>query len=154
MFAMYKKILVPLDGSELAECALSHVKNLVKVGPVVEVTVLNVFCGHIIEFGQGYGNAGYDVSNERARDASRKYLADVESRLGSEGIKVKTESMEGYRPAEIISYYAERNGMDLIIIASHGYTGMKKLMFGSVALEVLHSSHVPVLLIRPESCRT
>jgi len=111
MFAMYKKILVPLDGSELAECALSHVKNLTKDGFVAEVTILNVFCGHIIEVGQGHGNAGYDDSTERARDASRKYLADVESRLGSEGIKVKTESMEGYRPAEIISYYAQRNGM-------------------------------------------
>jgi nucleotide-binding universal stress UspA family protein len=153
MFAMYKKILLPLDGSELAECALSHVKNLTKGCFVAEVTILNVFCGHIIEFGQGHGNAGCDDSTERARDGSRKYLADVESRLGSEGIKVKTESMEGYRPAEIISYYAQRNDMDLIIIATHGYTGMKKLMFGSVALEVLHSSHVPVLLIRPEPCR-
>ena len=84
---------------------------------------------------------------------SRKYLADVESRLASEGIKVKTESLEGNRPAEIISDYAQKNGMDMIVIATHGYTGMKKLMFGSVALEVLHESHVPVLLIRPESCR-
>jgi nucleotide-binding universal stress UspA family protein len=42
--------------------------------------------------------------------------------------------------------------MDLIVIASHGYTGLKKLMFGSVALGILHDAHVPVLLIRPESC--
>ncbi len=49
--------------------------------------------------------------------------------------------------------YAEANDVDLIVIATHGYTGMKKLMFGSVALRVLHDSHVPVLLIRSESCR-
>jgi nucleotide-binding universal stress UspA family protein len=43
--------------------------------------------------------------------------------------------------------------MELIIIATHGYTGLKRLMLGSVALGVLHDSRIPVLLIRPESCR-
>ena len=85
--------------------------------------------------------------------ASRKYLADIESRLGSEGIKVKTESLEGNRPANTITEYAQEKGMDLIIIGTHGYTGLKKLMLGSVAFGVLHQSHIPVLLIRPESCR-
>ena len=84
---------------------------------------------------------------------SRKYLADVESRLASEGIKVKMESLEGNRPADAISDYAQKNGTDMIVIATHGYTGLKKLMLGSVALGVLHESHIPVLLIRPESCR-
>ena len=86
-------------------------------------------------------------------DYSIKYLADVESRLSAEGIKVKTQSLESLRPAKIISDYVQKMGIDLIIIATHGYTGLEKLMFGSVALEVLHNSHVPVLLIRPESCR-
>ena len=85
--------------------------------------------------------------------ASRKYLADIESRLGSEGIKVKTESLEGNRPADTITEYAQKKGMDMIIIGTHGYTGLKKLMLGSVAFGVLHQSHIPVLLIRPESCR-
>jgi nucleotide-binding universal stress UspA family protein len=85
--------------------------------------------------------------------ASKKYLADIESHLGSEGIKVKTESLEGNRPADIITEYAQKEGVDLIIIGTHGYTGLKKLMLGSVASGVLHQSHIPVLLIRPESCR-
>ena len=151
---MYKKILVPLDGSELAECALSHVKNLVKTGFVEEVTILNVFWSHIIPFEYWYGVSGYDEFKEKAREASMNYLADVESRLSFPGIKVITESLEGGRPANIISNYAQNNGIDMIIIATHGYTGLKKMMLGSVALEVLHNSHVPVLLIRPESCRT
>jgi len=86
--------------------------------------------------------------------ASRKYLADIESRLGSEGIKVKTESVEGDRPAYTITEYAQKKGMDMIIIGTHGITGLKKLMLGSVAFAVLHQSHIPVLLIRPESCRS
>ena len=83
---------------------------------------------------------------------SLKYLADVKTLLDADGVKVKTESREGSRAAEVICDYAEKNNVDLIVLATHGYTGLKKLMFGSVALEVLHSSHVPVFLVRPESC--
>lgn len=154
---MYKKVLVPLDGSELAECALSHVKNLVKDGFAEDVTILNVFSVPIALLGAGGENSPYGDINaiqEKMMYDSLKYLEDVKSRLGSEGIKVKTESLEGSRAADVISDYVQKNGIDLIVLATHGYTGLKKLMFGSVALEVLHDSHVPVFLVRPESCWT
>jgi nucleotide-binding universal stress UspA family protein len=77
----------------------------------------------------------------------------VNSRLSSEGIKVQIQSLEANRPAHAIIEYAHKNGMNMIVIATHGYTGMKGMMMGSVALSVIHQSHVPVLLIRPESCR-
>ena len=155
---MYKNVLVPLDGSALAECTLSHVKNLVKDGSVGEVTLLNV-----VKVDISWATMGSDDIPTRGIDlqaireplfiASRKYLADIESKLGSEGIKVETESLEGNRPADTIIEYAQENGMDLIIIGTHGYTGLKKLFLGSVASGVLNQSHIPVLLIRPESCR-
>jgi nucleotide-binding universal stress UspA family protein len=152
---MYKKVLVPLDGSELAECALSHVINLIKDGLVEDVTILNVFSVPVALLGAGGETSQYiDINalNEKMRYDSIKYLGDLKSRLGSKGIKVNTESLEGSRAAEVISDYVQKNGIDLIILATHGYTGLKKLMFGSVALEVLHNSHVPVFLVRPESC--
>jgi nucleotide-binding universal stress UspA family protein len=155
---MYNKVLVPLDGSALAECTLSHVKNLFKDGSVGEVTLLNV-----VKVDLPWATMGSDEMPTKRIDlqamteplfaASRKYLASTESRLGSEGIKVKTESLEGNRPADTITEYAQKKGMDLIIIGTHGRTGLKKLMMGSVAFGVLHQSHIPVLLIRPESCR-
>lgn len=151
---MYKKILVPLDGSKLAECALAHVRNLVKHGAGEEVTLLNVVNVYIPGRGEIPGIVDINEVRENLFAESRTYLAEVESRLASEGVTVKRESVEGNRPADIISEYAQKNGMDMIVIATHGYTGMKKLMFGSVALGVLHESHIPVLLIRPESCRT
>ena len=150
---MYQKILVPLDGSKLAECALSHVKNLVKAGAGGEVTLLNVVTVYLPGRGEIPGIIDINSLREDLFMVSRKYLADVESRLASEGIKVKKESLEGNRPADAISDYAQKNGVELIVIATHGYAGLKKLMFGSVALRVLHDSHVPVLLIRPESCQ-
>ena len=154
---MYKKVLVPLDGSPLAECTLSHVKNLFKDGSVGEVTLLNVvkvdFLRAVRESEQYHKGIDINAIREPLFTASRKYLADIESRLVSEGIKVKMESLEGNRPADTITEYAQKKAMDMIIIGTHGYTGLKKLMVGSVAFGVLHQSHIPVLLIRPESCR-
>ncbi len=156
---MYEKVLVPLDGSALAECTLSHVKNLFRDGSVGDVTLLNV-----VKVDIPWTLMGSDEAPTKAFDLnairktlfvkSRKYLADIKSRLVCEGIKVKTESLEGNRPADIITEYAQKKDMDMIIIGTHGYTGMKKLMLGSVASSVLHQSHIPVLLIRPESCRS
>jgi nucleotide-binding universal stress UspA family protein len=150
--AVYQKILVPLDGSTTAECALSHVKNLVKDGAVVEVTLLNVVNVYLLP-GRGEYRGLVDINTIRENlfMESRTYLAGVESRLASEGIKIKKESLEGNRPSDTISDYAQRNGVDLIVIATHGYTGLKKALLGSVALGVLHESHIPILLIRPES---
>ena len=154
---MYKKVLVPLDGSPLAECTLSHVKNLFKDGSVGEVTLLNVVKVDLpwLEMGRDRPTKPIDINAIRKPlfAASRKYLADIESRLVSEGIKVRTESVEGNRPADTITEYAQKEDMDMIIIGTHGYTGLKKLMLGSVAFGVLHQSHIPVLLIRPEACR-
>jgi nucleotide-binding universal stress UspA family protein len=152
---MYKKVLVPLDGSALAEYALSHLKRLFRDNSIGEVTLLNVVK---IDFPWAAAEQypwGFDLEAIRKPlfAESQKYLTNIESRLAAEGIKVKTECLEGNRPADTITAYAEKKGMDLIIIGTHGYTGLKKLMLGSVAFAVLHQSHVPVLLIRPESCK-
>ncbi len=105
---MYKKILVPLDGSALAECALPHALNLIKNKCGKEVTIINVsfFKKMPIEYWTPL------------RGKSRMYLEDVELRLAAEGIKVETEYLEGDRPAEVITDYAWGKGMDLIIIAT------------------------------------
>ncbi|MHB8910132.1 MAG: universal stress protein [Syntrophales bacterium] len=155
---MYKKILVPLDGSELAECALNHVKKLFQDGAAGEVVLLNAV---VIEI--PWAQAGADESHPVAfdygafkktfMDKSKKYLAQVKTRLASEGLKVTTETKESNGPSQTITDYAQKHGVDLIVIATHGYTGMRKMMLGSIALKVLHESNVPVLLIRPDACR-
>jgi nucleotide-binding universal stress UspA family protein len=150
---MYQKALVPLDGSPLAECVLSHVKDLAKDGFIKEVTLLNIVKFDIPWGGEYPERIDLNAIREPLFAASKKYLGEVESRLTKEGIAVKTVSREGNRPADTITDYARENGMDAIVIATHGYTGMKKLLLGSVAFGVLNQSSVPVLLIRPESCR-
>jgi nucleotide-binding universal stress UspA family protein len=150
---MYQKVLVPLDGSDLAECTLSHLKSLIKDGSVGEVTLLNVVKIDIPWAELENEQIDLNALREPLFAASRKYLADAESRLGLQGSKVKKESIEANRPADTITDYARKNGMDLIVMATHGYTGLKKLMLGSVASGVLNQSSVPVLLIRPDACR-
>lgn len=156
---MYKKLLVPLDGSELAECALNHVRKLFQDGPVGEVTLLNAVVADIPWRELNVSDVGpavafdYDAFIKTFMDRSKKYLASIQSRLASEGINVKTETIAASRPSLTITDYAHKNGIDLIVIATHGHTGMKKMLLGSIALKVLHESNVPVLLIRPEACR-
>ncbi|MDA8127018.1 MAG: universal stress protein [Deltaproteobacteria bacterium] len=151
---MYQKILVPLDGSGLAECTLSHVKSLAKGGFAGEVTILN-----IVEIDIPWGNVetgkGFDLNalREAAFKSAGKYISELGSRLTSEGIKVKTDIIEANRPAETITDYAREKKMDLIVMATHGNSGFKKLLLGSVSSGVLNQSSVPVLLIRPEACR-
>lgn len=149
---MYKKVLVPLDGSDLAECALSHVKNLVKDGSIGEITLLNAVLTNF-EWERMEDDFNYNAFRNALFNKSAKYLADARSRLNLEEIDVKMESIEGSSPARIIAEYSKKSGMDLIVMSTHGRTGMRHLMFGSVALGVLHDAHVPVLLIRPEACR-
>jgi nucleotide-binding universal stress UspA family protein len=149
---MYKRVLVPLDGSELAECALSHVKALVKKGSIGEVVILNVV-GIDIPWDEMDKGIDFGAFRQELINTAQKYLARIGSRLSTEGIKVKTEFIEATRPSHVIADYAQKNGIDMIIITTHGYTGMQKLLLGSVAFKVLHEARVPVLLIRPESCQ-
>ena len=155
---MYSKVLVPLDGSELAECSLNHVKTLARYRAIGEVILLQAVAidlplreinGEDYLIGQGFD---YNAFKEALMQKSRKYLAGVQARLSSEEINVITESIEANSPAQAIADYAVKHGVDMIVIATHGYTGIKNVLLGSVAFKVLHESHVPVLLIRPEIC--
>ncbi len=145
---MFERVLVPLDGSKLAECALPYVRNLAQGGKVGEVILLNVVEIPVTWIEGIDFVAVKDANLER----SKKYLSELKNQLETEGMEVKAEVLEGGATEAIVDY-AEEKAVDLIVIGTHGYTGMKRLMFGSVALRVLHDSHCPVLLIRPESCR-
>jgi len=146
---MYPKVLVPLDGSELAECALPQVKNLAKGGYIGEVVLLSVVEPPSLWLAE---NISIFELRQTEFNRAQTYIREVQAQLASKGINAKAEVLEGNASQTIVEF-ADQNAVDLIVIATHGYTGMKQLMFGSVALRVLHDAHAPVLLIRPESCR-
>jgi nucleotide-binding universal stress UspA family protein len=138
-------MLVPLDGSELAECVLPHVKAIAKGCNVGEVVLLE-----IVELPSSWTAEGIDyyaVQNANMR-AAKEYLAKVQTQLSSEGFNVRSEVLTG-RVADTIMEFGEKNSVDLIAIATHGRSGIGRWVFGSVADKLLHSSNVPVLIVRP-----
>jgi len=155
---MYKKILVPLDGSKLAECALPHVEELAKGCDTEEVILVSV-----TERVQGYRafedpsqplgqRLAPEASGKKEKQAQR-YLGRIAKKLAAKGINVSTEVLL-WKPAEAIVGYAEQSGCDLIVMASHGRSGPSRWAYGSVADKVFRASCVPVLMVRAPGCVT
>lgn len=144
---MYDKILVPLDGSKTAECALGHVIDIVRGCRVPEVDLLFVvepiLPGLYETTKQAY---------ELLRSWGMDYLARVGKSLAGDGITAKPVIVEG-RAADTIVDYAGENHIDLIIMSTHGRSGPSRWAFGSVADKVVRTSKVPVLLAVPKGCR-
>jgi len=145
---MYKKILVPLDGSELAEKVIPHVIALAK-GTGAEVTLVTV-----VQLALGAVGAKLDAIPEAAaeRKAALKaeamvYLQKVQRDLKGQGITVHTVSLEGDVASEIIAY-GEREGFDLVAMATHGRSGIDRFVMGSIAEKVVRGTTKAVLLIR------
>lgn len=155
---MNKKVLVPLDGSNMAECVLSHVRDMAKSNLAGEVTLLRVVQLNFPNWLNGYGDK-FNVNAIRADALVQydQYLSDVQDRLSAEGIRTKKEVIEnaGITKANIadaILEYAKQNGQDLIVVATHGSSGLKRLYLGSVAMCIVQQASVPVYLIPHEAC--
>jgi len=142
---MYKKILAPLDGSELAECALEHVRTVTKGRRAPKVILLQV-----IPFPAHPAHTLSDElirsESEKAEANARDYLAKVADSLRADGIAVDTAIVRG-GPAEEILDYAKENKVDLIVMSTHGRSGVSRWVFGSVAERVLRHSATPVLIV-------
>ena len=140
---MFKKILVPLDGSELAEKALKHAHALARALHA-EVVLLSV----VVFITQDFDVIPMEgaVSEEAIADAKR-YLERAAGDLRRLGLKVTTRVKSG-RVADTIIEYSEKHAVDLIVMSTHGRTGAARWLTGSVADRVVHKGQVPVLLVR------
>lgn len=142
---MYRKMLVTLDGSPLAECVLPHASALAKGCAVLEVWLLRVV--EPMPIGEGVTQEFiYKVYGEREKVA-KKYLEGIAKGLRDQGLTVNMAVTQGQAADEIASF-VEKNKVDLIVMATHGRSGMGRWVFGSVSDRVLREAKVPVLLIR------
>ncbi len=87
--------------------------------------------------------------NEARAAATQFYLSEREKELTSRGVKVKTVSLTGKPASEMILKYIEDNPIGLTALATHGFSGISKWAFGSVAIDILEGSTRPLLLLRP-----
>jgi len=172
---MYRKVLVTLDGSDLSEAVLSDVERLI-AGTETQVTLLRAVeqpevpservAGSVLEaagdpsvrFGMPPSVMGPPtVRNEEKREQAfervehelKAYLEEKAQGLRAKGAKVETAVLFGDDPAETILDYARKHDVDLIMMATHGRTGLARLVLGSVAGRVLKSGLKPVLVVRP-----
>jgi len=131
---MYKKILVPLDGSELAEKALDHAEKLAKpfdaeiilfqVVPLVSIYAAAEF---VTPF----------VVDEKQKEAAQRYLTNLAEELKKRGFRVTAKLKAGSLVAADIIDFAKESRVDLIVMCTHGHSGITRWALGSVAHKVL-----------------
>ncbi|TBR37102.1 MULTISPECIES: universal stress protein [Dyella] len=145
---MFRHILIPTDGSELSMRGVRMGIDLAKTdgARVTAIHVVPPF--HSVTYMAemlAASEANYVLeSAERAK----KYLEDVKKLATEAGVACQTLTVESDRPDEVITQAAQDQGCDVIVIASHGWRGLTKLLLGSVTQKVLLSSPVPVLVCR------
>jgi nucleotide-binding universal stress UspA family protein len=147
---MYKRILLPLDGSPLAEQALPHAIAIAERFQS-ELVLLRV----LIPLSRPPTAA--EAALQRAEGATavfaREYLERVAASVQERGITVQMITIEG-RPHLQIIQYAETNQVDLIVMCTHGQSGLSRWLMGSVSDRVVRGAGVPVLLVRAQKKET
>jgi nucleotide-binding universal stress UspA family protein len=141
---MYKRILVPLDGSRLAEQALPHAAaHAAAFG--AEIILLKV----LEPLPEPSMSSPRAIRSAEAASAelAQEYLEGVAAGLQAEGHGVEAAIEEG-RPYVQIIRYAEENNVDLIVMSTRGYSGLSRWLLGSVADRVARGATVPVLLVQ------
>ena len=170
---MLQRILVPLDGSELAEAVLPYVLEISQRCEPVKVILLQVIrppSGHTAaaflpidaDFpGETMPASDADLDAARhpiyrdqelasQRASVEASLAPVAQVLEEKGIEARVDVAFG-RPAQEIVRFAEQEGVDLIAMCTHGRSGVSRWILGSVADKVLRGTHLPIMLVRPPS---
>jgi nucleotide-binding universal stress UspA family protein len=143
---MYKKILVPLDGSPLAESVLPHAQALARAEGA-EIVLLSVPPIPSWEYlSRSPGLASKII--EDIEIETEEYLETEVTRLEKEGSKVTSIMRKGPIP-DMILQVADEVHADLIAMSTHGRTGVQRWLLGSVADRVVHYSHIPVMLVHP-----
>ncbi len=148
---MYKKIMVPLDGSKLAECVLPHVAAIAQGCGVTAVVFVRA-----VEPMKTAGAEGMDAIDvgkweAKGRVAAETYIKNAAAAANYAGVSVEGKVIPG-KAAEALADYATKNGVDLIVMATHGRSGISRWTWGSVADKLLRSACAPVLLIRAPGC--
>jgi nucleotide-binding universal stress UspA family protein len=149
---MYRHILVPLDGSALAEQVLPHVHAIAANEGTVRITLLRavppIFTTSV-DYSGLMATTTADAMETLEAEA-RDYLDRIATEFRAEGYTVGME-ISNLPPADAVLDYAESQNVDLICLATHGRSGISRFVFGSVTQKVVQAAPVPVLVIRPKA---
>jgi nucleotide-binding universal stress UspA family protein len=149
---MIKRILVPLDGSHLSEMALPHAMVMARANGY-GITLLRVAPQPVYSSSLSSAFAPSATVIEgwaEEVNAEAKYLAAVAASLRRQGLDVDVKLLEDDPAMALVDYAGHHEEIALIVMSTHGRSGLGRWIFGSVAEKVLHASPVPLLLIRPK----
>ncbi|TAM88628.1 MAG: universal stress protein [Candidimonas sp.] len=146
---MFKKILIPTDGSTLsAQAANMGVSFAQALG--AEIVVLHVIQPFAATIGFDGMAAAYAITDEdydsQAAERAAKYLKAVLDPAAAAGIKAQGKTISDFNVAEGIVHVAKKEGCDLIFIGSHGRSGLSRLLLGSVTIKVLGLAKIAILV--------
>jgi nucleotide-binding universal stress UspA family protein len=150
---MYTHILMSTDGSDVAKAGVRHGMDLAK-SLNAKATVVTVTEPLPIDFGSGHASGWvpsqeeFDRYDAACKENAGKVLDEAHSIAKQAGISVELLHLSSAHPASAIIETAKAKGCDLIVMASHGRRGLKKLWLGSQTSEVLADGSVPVLVVR------
>lgn len=150
--ATLKSLVLPLDGSELAERVLplaAEIANKLRM----EIFLLRAYTNPYSAFAGGRGKYAVNVDDllESVRDEAREYLEDKINYLRKQRVEEIAYVLEEGAAADTIISVAGHTPQSLVVMASHGRSGVKRWALGSVAETVIRHSSVPVLVVRSES---
>ncbi len=156
-----KKVVVPLDGSPVAELAIAHLDTLVAQRQSrVEVVLLRI-CQPpdlLSDYPEAIMPHTWEEHAKQATVASERacglYLEEAQRRLEVKGIKVRSDVLLGDRVADEIIRYVQKTPFDLIVMTTHGHSGAVDWPYGHVADRIMQTVPVPLLLIRPPKAGT
>lgn len=147
---MYERILVPTDGSDVAELAVEHALELADRYDA-ELHALYVVDTDAVAYSLGPEQVdrvrqGQFREMSKLREKAETATEHVREKADARGISV-TEHHDGGQPHRVIADYAADNGIDLVVMGSHGRSGVKRALLGSVTERTLRSTTVPVLVV-------
>ena len=147
---MYKRILIATDGSPLSDKAVEHGLSLAALSGATVVALKVVPRYHRSYFEGGMPVDMNDVKRIEAQwgDAAQAMVDGVKAQGGAQGVTVKAVVAKSDLVAEAVIAAAKKHKCDLIVMASHGRKGLKRLLLGSETQHVLTHSHIPVLVLR------
>ena len=150
---MYKKILVPLDGSQRAEAILPHVESLaLRLHAEVVLLYVDEMSAMMLERDEVVDAATFLDERRRRIKKHQDYLQEIAERWRSIDIAAQVRIARGGVVACIIDT-ARREAIDLVAMASHGESGAERTFYGSVAASVLNRIDRPLLLVRSRRIR-
>ncbi|NPA62554.1 MAG: universal stress protein [Methanococci archaeon] len=141
---MYKKIVVPTDGSDVS---LEAAKHAIAIAKEFDSELYAIYVVDVSPFVGLPAEGSWELISELLKEEGKEALKKVKKLAEEEGLTIHTEMLEGVPATEIVEF-AEKKKADLIVMGTTGKTGLERILLGSVAERVIKNAHCPVLVVK------